>query len=503
MKIEGTRSVLAEMLLYHQNKPFSFEGREYLIPLYDTNRNVVLKAGRQTEKSTSLANIMVLDAISYPFFNCLYVSYTSKQVSFFSSLRVQPILVASPFIRKYFYTGTDLIKRVYDKTLRNHSGLFFRSMYHSAETIRGLNVDRICFDETQNLDPDDMLVVEETLSHSKYKFRIYAGTAKTSANELERLWRRSTQVEYVIKCEHCGHWNYQDEKIIGKDGYICSKCGKSINMRNGKLVMFGDPNSDYFGLRVTQLMVPWMTFKEILDKYERMPIWLFYNEVLALPYEYAEMPITLDELLQCCSDREFTEVIPSYTMPTYCAGIDWGSGQRSFTVITIGHWEGSRYYIDYVNRLKVSEPLAQIDALTKLCYSYHVKFVVCDYGFGFGLTDMLRNALRDQATVVSCLYTVEKTPVRWVEKEAQFHVNRSWIISNLFMKLKNKQVNFPKSRLMMPFFEDILNVRAEMRRSGQEETLVYVHDAEHPDDFLHSLCYCVLALDTIRTWFSA
>jgi len=103
IKIEGPRSSIAEMVLYHAGLPFSFKNREYLIPLYDTDRPVVFKAGRQTEKSTTIANIMILDAITYPFFNNLYVSYTQKQVSFFSNIRFQQIINFSPVVKRYFH----------------------------------------------------------------------------------------------------------------------------------------------------------------------------------------------------------------------------------------------------------------------------------------------------------------------------------------------------------------------------------------------------------------
>lgn len=501
IEIRGTRSQIAEQVLWHAGAPFSFKDREYLIPVYDTDRPVVLKAGRQTEKSTTLANIMIIDAITHPFFNNLYVSYTQKQVSFFSNIRFQQIINFSPLIRKYYYAG-DILHRVTDKTFSNGSGFFLRSMYHSAESIRGLSVDRICFDETQSLDPEGMMIVEECLTRSKFRFRLYAGTAKSSANELERLWALSTQVEYLIKCEACSRWNYQDEKIIGLNGYICKYCGKPIDMRNGALFALGDKDADYFGIRITQMMVPWMPFEEIKRKYERMPLWMFYNEVLALPFDYAERPITLDELIACCEDRNFTPHYVGYEAIPTVAGIDWGAGGHSFTEIVVGHIKHNKYYIDFAHQLKTGDAATQIEILSQLVHRFNIKYIICDYGFGFGMTAMLREATLGRCVVVPCLYTQERQQMRWVEKEMMYHVNRTWLLSEVFRAIKARRFSFPRYSLMAPFFEEILNVSSEIHRIGGEEILVYVHNRDHPDDFLHALAYFKLAADTSATFLA-
>jgi len=493
--VQLRRSDLVASLIYIGGKPFDFKNREYLIPIYDTFRPVVLKGGRQIEKSTLLAVIMIIDGISHDFFNSLYVSYTQKQVSFFSNLRFDPIASYSPYIKSHFYTGSNLIKRVGDKTFRNGSAFFFRSMYshHTAESIRGLSADRICFDEVQSLDPRGMSIVEECMSHSPYKYVIYAGTAKSPQNEIERMWNMSTQIEYMIKCEACNHWNYQDEKIIGKNSYICSRCGKPIDMRNGTLVMMGDKYAPYFGMRITQMQAPFVSFDEIKLKYERMPLYLFYNEVLGLPYEFAERPISLRELQACCVDRDFIE---SSTLVgrTVAAGIDWGGGTRSFTEVVIGEFINGKYKVYYVHRLKVADPIEQVDFLSRLLKTYKVRIAVCDMGFG----DMKVQELRALTgiPVIGCYYSSTKVrSIIYKEKENMIHVNRTWALSEVFRLLKRRRFEFPRYSIMAEFFEEILNVTTEVHQVQGQDTIMYIHDAEHPDDFLHALNYFKIACD--------
>jgi hypothetical protein len=50
----------AESYLRLHGQPFSLAGRPYLIPIYDsTAKNLVIRASRQVEKSTFLANRIV------------------------------------------------------------------------------------------------------------------------------------------------------------------------------------------------------------------------------------------------------------------------------------------------------------------------------------------------------------------------------------------------------------------------------------------------------------
>lgn len=489
------RSDLISNLIKINGKPFSFKNREYLIPVYDTFRPIVLRGGRQIEKSTLLSILMIIDGMTNDFFNSLYISYTQKQVSFFSNLRFDPIVNYSPYIKSHYYSSSHLIKRVGDKTFSNGSSFFFRSMFshHTAESIRGINADRICFDEVQSLDPRGMSVVEECMSHSKFKYIIYAGTAKSNQNEIERLWNMSTQIEYLIKCEACGNWNRQDEKIIGKNGYICSKCGKPIDEKNGTLVRFGDKDAMYFGMHISQIQSPFVSFDEIKAKYEKLPLYLFYNEVLGLPYEFSEKPITLRELKKCCKDRGFTET-SKLMGKTLVAGIDWGGGTRSFTEVIIGELENDKYKVHYVHRLKLADPIEQVDFLAKILSSYNVRLAVCDVGFG----DMKIQELASLSGIatIGCYYSSTKVrSIIYKEKENVIHVNRTWSLSELFRLIKRGRFDFPRYSIMASFFEEILNVSVEMHQVHGQDTIMYIHDAEHPDDFLHALNYFKIACD--------
>lgn len=71
--------------------------------------------------------------------------------------------------------------------------------------ITGNSADQNNFDECQDLLPDIIPVVQETMSRSTYKWTTYSGTPKRTRGTLADIWHRSTMNEFVLKCTSCNH----------------------------------------------------------------------------------------------------------------------------------------------------------------------------------------------------------------------------------------------------------------------------------------------------------
>ena len=66
-----------------QRKPICFDGRPYLPPIYEvTDRNLVLRCSRQTEKSTFLVNTILYEACRNPGVQMLFVCPRMEQAMF-------------------------------------------------------------------------------------------------------------------------------------------------------------------------------------------------------------------------------------------------------------------------------------------------------------------------------------------------------------------------------------------------------------------------------------
>ena len=339
--------------------PLVFDERKYLQRIYDTPaRKVLLFTSRQTEKSTTIGNRIFSRAGMRPGHTSLFVSPSAMQTAVFSKTRLNEIIDISPLIKAQ--TSANIVNNLFEKHFANGSKVYLRYAFLTADRIRGLSVNDIFADEIQDLLSTVMPVIEETTSHHKDTLFVYSGTPKSLDNNIHHYWAdNSTASEWCIPCEHHGlpntpstwHWNILSEKNLGKTGPVCDRCGKPINPEHPyarwvEMQKLDGERITFEGYRVCRLMVPWFwksekKWKEILAARERYPTAQFMNEVLAISYDSASKPITKLELIQACDPKYENNMEAAQKVAatnTSFFGIDWGSGERAYTVLTAGSY---------------------------------------------------------------------------------------------------------------------------------------------------------------------
>lgn len=477
--------------------PFKFEGREYLRPIYDNQDKImVLYFGRQSEKSTTLANKMLMYSIAYRRFRTLYVSPADTQTKEFSMDKVDPKLRYSPYIMENFWGETPPIDNVYLKEMRNGSRMVFRSAYKNPDRIRGISADMLCVDECQDVNPDFLPVIEECISHSQHRFRLYAGTPDMHMDALDQVWGYSDQTEYVFKCPK-GHWNRQDFEIverISKDGVHCKSCGEIIIRASGQWVVT-NKEGRYKGYRTSQLMVPWLDGDDIIDKLERYPTKRFLNEVVALPYESSAAPVAERHLKACCDEKVRMiryGVSPSVGSPVF-AGIDWGTGLKSYTMLCfVAHLAG-KWTVLRAKRFTGIETDAnvQMKLIMEELGRFNPISVACDWGFGF-----LQNAqvkLKYQHGDVKTVFSSsQSSPASYDRVSDRFTINRSYMMSRMFNMILQEQIRFPAWEDFATFGKDILTIRAEDPDESTAATKQLKYVRVGPDDFFHAMMYALM-----------
>jgi hypothetical protein len=345
--LTGTLSELTETLLYLKGKRFSYDGYEFFREIYDSPaQSKILKCARQVAKSTFVGNIVAILGAAIPHFVSLYVAPTENQVSTFGKQKLDPTLVHSPEFKKLWYTK-NVTKQAMHKKLSNGSDILLRSCFLSADSIRGISADLVALDEIQDLLTDNIPVIRECMTRSEYKYMLMTGTPKTNQHAIEFYWNKSTQKEWLVKCVSCNKWNVLGIENVQPKGLSCSSCSAFLDPTRGEWVnthLRDDLTIE--GWRIPQIMVPWIPWSgsegSIWDKYTTYSKAKFYNEVLALPFDDASCPITVDELMATC-DENLTMVTDRSSRPALqamclSAGIDWGTGEegKSFTVLNIG-----------------------------------------------------------------------------------------------------------------------------------------------------------------------
>lgn len=503
--------------------PFSFDGRRYLRLPYDTDaKRTLLKCGRQVEKSTFLGNKSLSFVCINNSFNILYVSPTNQQTKTFSQDRLKEPIETSDALRAW--TTTKLSDNVFLKKFINRSQITLRYAYHNADRTRGIPADLILIDELQDVITDNIPVIEECASHSTFKLFMYSGTPKSFDNAIEHYWSEfSTQNEWVVPCDRHGtpkdpsswHWNILGEDNIGREGLICEKCKQPIvAMRDESQWASMNPNvrrspqdgglgdKAYEGFRIPQLMVPWLEWNEILVKYQTYPRSQFYNEVLGLSRDSGTRPLTRQDLIDNCrndilmTESAFREIKQrlGQAHPIF-AGIDWGTGEGSYTVLSLGAYVLPDYFtIFYIHRFEgqETEPSVQLEIIDQLIRSCGVTLVGCDYGGGFDRNDHLQRK-HGRERIIKYQYSQPGQKIKWEPDLNRFLVHRTEVMSDFFNAIKRRNIiRFPAwAQFEEPFGKDFLNIFSEYNE--QLRQIQYKKSPSATDDSFHSVLLCLLA----------
>lgn len=496
---------------------FSFKNREYLKLPYDTPaKRTLYKCGRQVEKSTLLGNKTLAYCCIINAFNVLYVSPTNQQTKTFSTDRLKEPVETSEILKAW--TTSKLSDNVFLKKFINRSQVTLRYAYHNADRTRGIPADLILIDELQDVITDNIPVIEECASHSFYKLFIYSGTPKTTDNAIEHYWSNfSTQNEWVVPCEHHGlpndpstwFWNIlgEDNIDVAADGPVCSKCRKRIFPMHPSSQWASMNESvkqklqDYYeGYRIPQLMVPWLSWGDILDKYVKYPRSQFYNEVLGQSYDSGTRPLTRQDIMDNCvpgayMDTEgLSKVKAKLGMgsPVY-AGIDWGTGEGSYTVLSLGAYINDFFTVFYIHRFEGQEiePPIQLSLIEQLIKYWDVKLVGCDYGGGFDRNDSLARTF-GKNRIVKYQYSQPGVKVKWEDGLGRYLVHRTEVMSDIFNAIKRRDVvRFPDfQQFEDPFAKDMLAIFSEY--SETQRQVQYKHAPDMTDDSFHSILNCFL-----------
>lgn len=499
--------------------PFSFEGRRYLRLPYNTpSKRTLYKCGRQVEKSTLLGNKCLSYCCIINSFNVLYVSPTNQQTKTFSADRLKEPIETSEHLKAW--TTSKLSDNVFLKKFINRSQVTLRYAYHNADRVRGIPADMILIDELQDIITDNIPVIEECASHSAHKIFIYSGTPKSFDNAIEHYWTNlSTQNEWVVPCEAHGvpgdpsswHWNILSEANIGNNGLICDKCGKPITAmhpRSQWASMNPHPKvgstllkEPYEGYRIPQLMVPWLEWDEILDKRSKMDLATFNNEVLGLSYDSGVKPLTRQDIIDNCipnflmTQEKLTELHHAFgeANPVF-AGIDWGTGEGTFSVLSLGAYINGIFTIFYIHRFEGQEiePQIQLDLIESIIKNWKVMLVGADYGGGFDRNDHLQRKFgRDR--IMKYQYSQPNQKVRWEPEMRRFMVHRTEVMSDIFNAIKRRNVlRFPDfTQFEDPYAKDFLSIFSEFNE--QQRQIQYKKSPDSTDDSFHSVLLCFLA----------
>ena len=405
---------LLPLVLNLNGKPYTIKDHFAFSPLFRvlTPKNQVWCTGRQVSKSTSLAAHGVVFSNAVPFFKTLYITPRFEQVRRFSNNYVRPFVDLSPI--KSQWSGTSTENSVLQRSFKNNSMMLFSFALLDADRVRGVSADRVCIDEVQDMDPDHVPIIQETMSYSRWGTSYYTGTPKTLDNLIYGLYKRSSQAEWFIPCESCKHWNipaleHDLDAMIGdynihigekQPGTVCAKCRKPVNPRHGRWVhRYPERRWQFAGYHVPQIILPlhfadpekWSTLLLKREGYGNMTQAQFYNEVMGESVDTGQKLISETDLKAAClldwENKKEPEPACFKNLKDYkhrILAIDWGGGGEagiSFTVLSVmGFRPDGTIDVIWAKRLLIGgDHLAEAVECMKWSNLFNCDFVAHDY----------------------------------------------------------------------------------------------------------------------------
>jgi hypothetical protein len=484
--------------------PFQVDGHEYQMPmLQDEAVCQVYKKGAQMgiSEANILKSMHGLISGRYPQ-GVLYLFPTVNDVTDFSKGRFSPLLDDNPKI-------SDLVKNtdsVNVKRIRK-SMLYLRGaratgriegVKKTSSSLKGIPVDRIVFDEVDEMDSAMIDLALERLSHSKVKEEAYLSTPSIPDFGIDKLYNESDQRIWMIRCEHCGGETCLElefpncllELPEGRVIRACKRCRREIFPKNGHwIAQYPQRSKDLVGWWISQLNSVYVDPGKILKVFRDPPnrnLAEVYNSKLGMAYISADNRLTVNDVYFCCGQDA---MIMNHRGP--CAmGVDVGS------------------LLNVVVGLKPKDKVLQVCYMARVSSFNDVSDIAKRFNVKFAVIDMepeLRKAREFQAgepyPVFLCDYQDHVvTGPTWDESKMIVKVNRTEVCDvthNLF--ISPGLLVLPSRNEELEIFAKQVSSMAKVLEEDQETgSREYRYRKLGEDHYRHALNYLYIASTRIR-----
>lgn len=510
-----SRSDLLPHLFKIRGQRYSLEDYPQFKTMYESEYvpDTLYMCGRQIGKSLNLSRSEILDMISIPQFQILYVAPLQQQTQRYSTLYVSEAIQSCELARTLqsgdlegVLSDSKILKTVGHQSFATGAGIQLTYAKTSSDRARGIYADRIDFDEIQDQLVDNIPIVSESLTASKWGVRRFTGTAKTADNTIERYWQQSSQSEWSMRCSACGLWNFptEDGKVldmIQADGIHCVKCGAKLNPRNGVWVpAYPDRMNSFRGFHIPQIVIPAITenqnnWAKVLRKVMTLPISLIMQEVLGISYSVGARLITQADIIRQSTLPPIADIqknLKKYVMTV--SGVDWGGAeQSSFTVHTIlGIRSDGKLDVIWARRFVGFNPDEMLTEIAKAHRFYKCAMMAADYGMGFDKNVMLSN--RFNIPIVQIMLCRQNKLLSYSPTLGQHRwtVDKTTALELLFLAIKYGRVFFPPPAEFDIYTKDLLSPFEQVTETGGMSTRFFNRDPAQPDDFCMSLCFAAM-----------
>jgi len=514
------RHELLPHLFRVRGQPYSLDDYPQFRTFYPNHYppRMLWMCGRQLGKTINLSRSEVLDCAQIDNFQILYVAPLQSQTHRYSRVYLKDAIAGSVVASQLQErdealgaAGKQVVRTVGYQSFSNGSCIQLTYAKTSSDRARGITADRIDFDEIQDQLLEHLPIIEESLTQSEWQHRRYTGTAKTTDNIIEQLWKDSSMAEWGMKCEHCGHWNIPnlDGNILGMikaAGPCCVRpgCGRPLAVRNGVWVHARpDREREFVGYHIPQIVVPSIVYNPkkwgaLLNKVLHLPPATIFTEVLGISNDEGLKPLSqadVDKASDLPGHAELKKTIRNYS--NIVVGVDWGVAEvKSFTVACVAAMTYSgRIQVLFAKRYHGMDYDQVTNDISAMAIEYGTNFIAGDYGVGFVHNQRLNRLGRD---VVQFQYVQQNKFMSYHGRRDQVEhwtVDRNTALTVVFWLIKAGQIKFPRKEDSANYTQDLLSPYEQVLESSAGIARKrFVRNPNLPDDFAHALTFATIAL---------
>jgi hypothetical protein len=483
--------------------PWDLLGHEYQVPWLqcDAPEQCFIK-GAQIGVTEALV-LKTLHGLIHGKYNAgaLYLFPTRDDVKDFSKARFDPLIEANSFIKDYVQnTDAQNIKQIgrgflYLRGARSTKTV--QGSKKSSSQLKSIPVDRVVFDERDEMDDAMVELARERVSHSRVKEVISLGTPTIPDYGIDAQYKLSDQRVWYIKCDHCGketclEIEFPNGLTRRRDGTVfrsCVHCGKEIFPHNGKwIALYPDKSKTLVGWWISQLNSIYMEPQRILELYEDPPngdLSEVMNSKLGRAYIPAENRLTINDVYSCCT----TDMMMSKSEGPSAMGVD--VGRELHVVIAV---KKSKYTIKVIWCGRVGD----FNDLHDLSIRFGVKSAVIDIKPEIRKVREFQKA--EPYSIFACDYVETRVGMtQWDEKDRVIKCNRTEICD------ATHQIITEPGRLELPrrnteldqFAKEITQMAKVLEEDNDTGAKVYRYKKLGADHYRHALNYCMLAAERV------
>jgi hypothetical protein len=488
--------------------PWELPGHEYQLDWLqcDAPQQIFIKGAQ-----IGATEVLVLNTLhgmihsKYPA-GSLYLFPTRDDVRDFSKSRFDPLISNNPFIGAFVQnTDAQNIKQIGRGFLYLRGARSTKSIggtKKSSSQLKSIPVDRVIFDELDEMEESMIQLAKERISHSKVGELMFLGTPTIPDYGTDAMYQKSDMRAWFLQCPKCGKETCLDlefpnsirRRLDGTAYRACIYCAAELHPSKGRWVAQNPSKSkDLVGWWISQLNSLTVDPTYILDLYEDPPygdLSEVMNSKLGRAYIPAENRLTQQDVFACCGNEP---MLTKHDGPT-CMGVDVGN----LLHVVIAERK-TRNTLKIVKVCRVSS-FTDLHDLTR---DFNVKSAVIDL---FPEQRKVREFQRQHNfSVFGCQYVETRSgQIVWDEKDLTIKCNRTEICD-----ASHELVSVP-GRLEIPrrneelneYVKEMCNIAKVLDEDKDTGSRMYRYKKVGTHDhYRHATNYCMLAAD--RTGISS